>query len=62
MAIPSVSAPLLIPAFPFERRKSGLIFLNHISTGGSAYPLDMVSTDSLSPLLGILAKVLPVGS
>ena len=32
------------------------------STGGHAYPLDVVSTGSLSPLLDILAKVLPFGS
>ena len=34
----------------------------HPSTRGRAYPLDMVSTDSLSPLLGILANVFPVVS
>jgi hypothetical protein len=32
------------------------------SIGDHAYPLDMVSTSSISPLLGISAKVLPVGS
>jgi hypothetical protein len=34
----------------------------HRSTGGHAYPRDMVATGSLSPLLGISANVIPVGS
>jgi len=33
-----------------------------LSTKGLSYPLDMVSAGSQSPLLGILAKVLPGGS
>jgi hypothetical protein len=33
----------------------------HPSTRGHAYPLSMVPTGSLSPLLGILANVFPVG-
>ena len=32
------------------------------STGDCAYPLDMVSTGSVSTLLGILANVLPIRS
>jgi hypothetical protein len=32
----------------------------HSSTGGHAYPLELVSTGSISPWLGISAKVLPV--
>jgi hypothetical protein len=34
----------------------------HPSTWGCAYPLDMISTDSISRVLGILANVFPVGS
>ena len=34
----------------------------HSSTGNHAYPLDMVSTGSISRLLDILANALPVGS
>ena len=49
MAFPSVSTPLFVPAFHFYKRSSGLIFLRSVcgpisSTGGRAYPLDMVST------------------
>ena len=67
MALPSVSATLFIPAFPFDRMNSRLIFLRWVDgpisqPGGLAYPLDMVSTYSLSPLLGILANVFPVVS
>ena len=67
MAFPSVSAPLFVPAFPFDRRNSRLMFFEvgawpHPSTGGHAHPLDLVSTGSISPLLGISANVPPVGS
>jgi hypothetical protein len=30
MAFPSVSAPLFVPAFPFDRKNSGLIFLRWV--------------------------------
>jgi hypothetical protein len=67
MAFLSVSAPLFVPAFPFVRRNSGLTFFRWVDgpipqMGGSAYPLDIVSTGSVSLLLGISAKVLTVGS
>jgi hypothetical protein len=66
MSFPSDSAPLFVLAFPFDRRNSGLIFevsgWSHLTTESNAYPVDMVSTVSLSPLLGILANVLHVGS
>ena len=67
MAFPLVTAPPFVPAFSFNSRNSGLIFFEvgewpHPSTGGCAYPLDMVSMGSISPLLDISANVLPVGS
>ena len=31
MAFPSVSAPLFVPAFPFKRRNSGVIFLRWVA-------------------------------
>ena len=34
----------------------------HPSTGGCAYLLEVVSIDSISPLLGISAKVIDIGS
>ena len=34
----------------------------HPLTGGCAYLLEIVSTDSISTLLYILAKVIPIGS
>ena len=54
MAFPSVSAPLFVPAFPFDRRNSGLIFLRWV--GGpilqlGAMPIYWIwSLDVLSPL------------
>lgn len=67
MAFPSISAPLFVPAFPFDKEELWIYNFEvggwpHLSTGGCAYPLDMVSTGSISPLLDILAKVFPVGS
>ena len=67
MAFPSVSAPLFVLAFLFDKRKFGLIFFKvggwpHSSTGGHVYLLDVVSTGSISLLLGILTNVLLVGS
>ena len=49
MAFPSLSALLFVPAFPFDRRNSGFIFLRwvcdpHASTRSHAYPLDIAST------------------
>jgi hypothetical protein len=66
MAFPSVSAPLFLPVFPFDRSNSELIFfrwvVGHIpQLEGYAYLLDMVSTGSIFPLLGILAIVISVG-
>ena len=34
----------------------------HPSTGGCDYLLEVVSTGSIFPLLGILANVIPIGS
>jgi hypothetical protein len=49
IAFPSVSAPLFVPASPFDRKNSGLIFLRWVVSpipqlGGRVYPVDMVST------------------
>jgi hypothetical protein len=67
MSFPSVSAPVFVPAFPFDMRNSKLIFFEaggwpHPSIWGHAYPLDMVSTGSICPLLIILANILCLGS
>ncbi|EDL41692.1 mCG148474 [Mus musculus] len=66
MAFPSVSALFFVPAFPLDRYNSGLKFLRWVGgpipTGGCAYPLDMVSTGTISPLLGVLANVIPIES
>jgi hypothetical protein len=66
VAFPSVSVPLFIPVFPLDRNNTGLNFLRWlcgptISTS-HPYPLDMVSRGSPSPLLGIMANILAVGS
>jgi hypothetical protein len=57
MAFPSVSAPLFVPELPFDRRDSELIFLRQVGSPitqpSLAYPVYMVSIDSISPLLGI---------
>jgi hypothetical protein len=62
MAFPSVSAPLFVPVFSLDRSKSELNFENggcpHPSTGGFAYPLEILSTGSLSPLLGISDNII----
>ena len=62
MAFPSVSAPLFVPAFLFDRRINTFEVggLPHPSPGGHACVLVMVSIGSLFPLLGISANVLPV--
>ena len=56
-----------VPVFPLDRDNSGLKFLRWV--GGPipqleahAYPLDMVSTGSISSLLGITTNVIPFGS
>ena len=61
MAFPSVSALLFVPAFPLDRNHSGLIFFSNGRAApslnrGCASPLDMVSTDSISPMLCISAN------
>jgi hypothetical protein len=67
MPFPSVSGSLFVPAFPFDRKDSVLIFLRRVcgpipQPGAPGYPLNMVSTVSISSLLGISANVLSVGS
>jgi hypothetical protein len=57
------STPLFVPAFPLDRRNSGLLFLRpHPLILGCAYPLDTIFTGFISPLLHISANVLSVGS
>ena len=68
VSLPSVSVPFFVSIFPLDRNISGLKFLRcmggryHSSTGGHAYLLEVVSTGCISPLLGILSKVITVGS
>ena len=53
----------LCPCISFSQEECWVnIFEVNGHSGGHAYPLDMVSTGSISPLLGISANVLPVGS
>ena len=56
----------LCPCISFDRRNSGLIFLRWVGClilqQGPCLPQIMVSTGSLSPLLGILTNAIPVGS
>jgi hypothetical protein len=67
MAFPSVSAPIKehVSVFPLDRNNSGL--RNFEWVGGSipqlgGHALDMVSTGSICPLLGISANVIAFGS
>jgi hypothetical protein len=66
VTFPSFFAPLFSSAFPFDWSNSRLIFLRWVGGpslkwGSCASPLNMVSTDSVSCLLNILANVIPVG-
>ena len=51
---------------PLYRNNSGQIFemggWSHHSTEGSVYLLEVASSGSISPLLGISAKVIPIES
>ena len=56
-----------VSAFPLDRKNSGSEILlmgrwPHASTRGHVYLLEVVSSGSISPLLGISAKVIPIGS
>jgi hypothetical protein len=66
VAFPSASASIFAPAFPLDRNNSGLKMFRLVNgpfhNWGHAFLLEMVSSGSLSPLLGILAKVIPTGS
>jgi hypothetical protein len=67
MASPSVSAPFFSPCVSFGQEQFWVKNFEiggwpHPSTGGCAYLLKVISTGSLSPLLGILANVNLVGS
>jgi hypothetical protein len=67
MAFPSVSAPLFCPCISFGQEKFWVKNfemgrLLHPSTGANVYLLDIIFTGFLSPLLYILANVIPVGS
>jgi hypothetical protein len=57
---------IFVPAFPFDRNNSGSIILKmggwfHVSSGGHVYILEEVFIGSISPLLGIVAKIIPFG-
>jgi hypothetical protein len=63
----SVSAPFIVHVLSLDRNISGLKTEigrggSHPSTWGHAYPLEVVSTGSISPSPHISAKVIPVGS
>lgn len=67
MAFPSVSAPLFVPEFPFDRRNSGFTFLRWVGSPipqhGAVYIHWIWSLQVFSPhLLGISTNVIPVGS
>jgi len=56
---------IFVPAFPLDRNNSELKILkmgwwSSASTGGHVYLLELVSSDSTYPLLGIVAKALPI--
>ena len=58
---------IFVPAFPLTRNISGLKFLEMggwplVSTGGHIYLLEVVSSDSITPLLGISVNVIPIKS
>jgi hypothetical protein len=64
MTFPSISALFFVPAFPLDRNNSVLNLFkmdryHHSSTVGCAYLLEVVSTGSPLPLIGILA-VIPI--
>jgi hypothetical protein len=64
MLFPSVSVPSFVTVFPLDRNNFGLKILRRVGgpilTGGHAYLLEVVSTGSISAVLIILAKVIPV--
>jgi hypothetical protein len=65
MAFHSVSAPSFVSAFPLYRNNSGIkffIWMDGPIPQLGAMPMEMVSTGSTSPLLGILPNVLPFAS
>ena len=68
MAFPSVSAPFFFyPCFSFRQEQFWVKIFEmggwpHPSTGDCTYLQEIVSTGSVSPLLAILADVIPVGS
>ena len=48
---------IFVPAFPLDRNNSGLKILKiGASTGDRVYPLEVISSSSISPLLGIWTK------
>lgn len=67
-AISVDSAPLFVLTFPSHRRNSGFITLQWVGRpipqpeAMPIYLLAVDSTGSISPLSGILANVLPIGS
>jgi hypothetical protein len=63
MAFSSVSDPIFVPAFPLNRNHPGLKFLRLLGVpnpqlGEYDYPMDKVSTSSISSLLGISANII----
>ena len=67
VAVPSVSAPFFCPCLSFRQEH---FWVKNIEMAGWPHPLtgdlfsllEMVSTSSISPMLHILANIIPVGS
>jgi hypothetical protein len=58
---------IFVPEFPLDRKNSGLKNLkmgvgSPASAGAHVYLLEVVSSSSISPLLGILANVVSIES
>ena len=58
---------IFVPAFPLDRNNSGPEILKvggwpTVLTGGHVYLLEVFSSGSISPVLGILANVIPIES
>jgi hypothetical protein len=66
MAFPTVSAPVFIPVFPVDRNIFGITFwvgwVAPSLTWGPCLTSGLGSTDSISPLVHILPKIIPFGS
>jgi hypothetical protein len=62
VSVPSVFVPVFLPVFSFWVKNFEMSRWPRPSTGYSTYLLERVSTGCISPVLGISAEVLTVGS